>query len=126
MADVHDTDAQDSDHEGHTDGDDAEWLDHPDNNGFRFEAVERADDPKEYRAAAMQLYRDGRWAQNVWVRAAGPVDADEVEVTPTPDAETGSGTCEFDVELTVTAPDQFSRSFSVNFEGGHAVPDDEL
>lgn len=40
------------------DGDDTEWLDHPDNNGFRFEAVERADDPEEYRAAAMQLYRD--------------------------------------------------------------------
>lgn len=46
------------------------------------------------------------------MRAAGPVDADEVEVTPALDAETGSGTYEFDVELTVTAPDQFSRSFT--------------
>ena len=61
-----------------------------------------------------------------WIRATGPVDSDSVETVPPEDAETGSGDYEFEVSLTVTAPEGYTPSFSVDLEGGHIVPDAAL
>ena len=82
--------------------------------------------PGKNTPVALTVRVESDYDLDVWVRAAGPMDADEAEVTPSPDAETGSGTYEFDVELEVTSPGSYAESFSVNLEGGHVIPDGEL